>query len=561
MDIRKNAFAFLTFEDLFGRKSDYNELEQKIERQDNIAYMLPLLSQLASLRPNSNDYALIVSDFMKYLDFLMKRELDSAKELYPEFDVAAGMKEIQRRFKNVMRERVFSSPQVSMFLMKHLMVLGSFDSDKEIVDSRLDYIETITMLLMTADHTSPPSINGILVEVFRSYMFYSMSELGTHLSRTLYIYCDLARKEELFGNEFVNINKKFEEQFGCSVEDYIFILFAMYVLFQKKLLDKSQLTYNWFQDVDFTFKQTKLTEVANDIVKSISFTFEEANEELKETYKNPWEFKFFMEKPLFKFKDEAVFPVNMKFLEDNFYEGLFWKMRSCYPEDDSSFQAFLEDHFEMYGQNLIHESCKKSNVPYEFIPEFEYTKPGTSYKILSPDIIVRLGSKLLVVECKAQRINYTGSIINGDMNSIEADRVKMTVKPMKQLYTRMTELLNGASEEVKFDGINELFLIVVNQGVFPVLKPLHDKTLEDWKQLEGINIETNLYVMDVEELEMLASIIEKQKPIFGILKHKNHFKYAPIKNFLSKQHRTLKRPQILSEALDKLSELSEERFI
>src|SRR5690606_24802015 len=147
-----------------------------------------------------------------------------------------------------------------------------------------------------------------------------------------------------------------------------FILFALYALFQKKLLDKGQLTYNWFQDVDFTFKQTKLTEVANDIVRSISFTFEEANEELKENYKNPWEFKLFMERPLFKFKDGAVFPVNMKFLEDNIYEGLFWKMRSCYPENDISFQTFFGRPFEMYGQNLIHESCKKSNVLYEVIP-------------------------------------------------------------------------------------------------------------------------------------------------------------------------------------------------
>jgi len=132
---------------------------------------------------------------------------------------------------------------------------------------------------------------------------------------------------------------------------------------------------------------------------------------------------------------------------------------------------------------------------------------------------------------------------------------------MIQLYNRVKELLSGASKKVDFSKINEVYLIVVNQGSFPNFVPLRVKTEKDWANLKGISIKVNFFSVSVAELEMLCSVIEKRKPIFRILDHRKYFPNQSFKQFIHTQHPKLKLPQVLNKAKIIFKELKKDIFV
>ncbi|WP_044640696.1 hypothetical protein [Risungbinella massiliensis] len=338
-------------------------------------------------------------------------------------------------------------------------------------------------------------------------MFYSKDEFSSSLARTLLIY-RIASEKEKFNKEFVDIEKHFIKKYKCSIEDYIFSLFAIYGLFFYKMPKPFKITEDWFQRSAFDL--TILDDSAKEILQPLIFTFEEAKRELSDSYQDPWDYRFFSRKPIFKLNDDIIFPVSLTLLENAFNEGLYWKIRDCFPQEDNSFQSFFGRPFELYVQRLVKESCEKSSVPYEVIDEFSYAKSSKR----SPDVMIKLGKKLIAIESKAQRVNYKKSIVGGNLESIEKDRIKMTVAPMKQLYKRVKELISGATGKIDLSNVEEVYLIVVNQGEFPVLRPLEQKTMDDWKKLDGIDAKVNNYYMSIDEFEMFTSALERKKLYF-----------------------------------------------
>jgi len=547
---KTNVISYLTYSQLFGQKMDYGKIEDKI-KETSIYGLLPILSQLASIRPESQRYEIFKMDLRKYLIETLEMTCSANDEN------REVMEHIKNEIDKSLSSTVAFSPQGILFLMKHVIVLSKDESAVGSVQLTDNYLKALILLLSVSDYLYH-SDKEPLSEIFSSYLFNNNEDLGVILSRNLLIYIELVRDPDLISDpSFVDINKDFSDKYKCTLEDYILTVFGVYALYLSRIPEKNRITQDWFQDIEEAFRLTRLKEVAQEIINPLIFSIDEGREELSTTYQDPWDYRFFGRKPLIKIKDNIFFPVSLTFLEHCLTDGLYWKIRSCYPDEDNSYRTFFGEPFQRYVCSLVRESCNKSQIPYQIIEEFYYSKGGTR----SPDIMVTLGTKLLAFECKAKMLNFKKSVIEGDLDSIEKDRIGMTVTPMIQLYNRVKELLSGASKKVDFSKINEVYLIVVNQGSFPNFVPLRVKTEKDWANLKGISIKVNFFSVSVAELEMLCSVIEKRKPIFRILDHRKYFPNQSFKQFIHTQHPKLKLPQVLNKAKIIFKELKKDIFV
>lgn len=550
VNLSDTYIPYLTRFDLFGSKIDFSEIEQSIKSDSSVNNLFPILSQLASIPNDVKNYEIFKKDYKLYLlstidSIALKNNIDAT--------------DAKSRIEKILSERSVLSRQAILFLFKTILALGKNELDFTVDSIAKNYIRTFPFLIAISDHLYE-SQKDPLSTLFQSFLFYNQSNFSAELSRTLLIYTYFAKDPQLTESPgFIDINRVFLEKFGCPLDTYIVMVFGIYALYNAKTPEKYRITPEWFQSITQTFSLTNLEEIARGILQPLTFTMEEAKEGLCSSYRDPWDYRFFSDRPLFKISDDIFFPVSLSFLEHSLTEGLFWKIRNCYQERDSSFHNFFGKPFELYVRAIIKESSQKSPLPYDIIDEFCYSRPEKK----SPDIMIKLGNRLIAIESKAQKLNFINSVVKGDLKNIEEDRIKMMIKPMNQLYTRVKELLDGASDKVDFSDIDQVYLIVVNQGIFPTLKPLKPlriKTEEEWSKLKGMKVTPHYFVMSIEELELFASVLERRRPIFRLLNHKENFPDDSFKDFICKQFNRLHFPQMLVNATKQINEIAKDIF-
>lgn len=111
------------------------------------------------------------------------------------------------------------------------------------------------------------------------------------------------------------------------------------------------------------------------------------------------------------------------------------------------------------------------------IPEFRYASKKGEKR--SPEVLIRLGSRLLAVEAKARRVPRASSV-EGRIEAIDGE-FDLIAENLSQVSERMTELVGmktlplGGLPEVDLTGIEEVHLMVVTMGEFPLWSPLSAK--------------------------------------------------------------------------------------
>ena len=205
---------------------------------------------------------------------------------------------------------------------------------------------------------------------------------------------------------------------------------------------------------------------------------------------------------------------------------------------------------EIYIQQLLENAAASSELDYEFIPEFKYDKNQRS----SPDAMLRLGNKLLAVECKAKGVTDL-SAIDGNPDSIEKDFNRLVIDPYEQLIKRLKELKLGKSI-YDFSNVNSYYLVTVNQKDFPHVKPYEDRIINRASNEDQLSVKYFGHC-DIGEIELLAYLIGRpgKKLIFNILD--NHHKLEPyqsLKNFLFGSSLPLRKPKYIIDATNEFTD-------
>lgn len=344
----------------------------------------------------------------------------------------------------------------------------------------------------------------------------------------------------------MTIQKRFLLKYGYSIEDYLAAIFAIVSFYETK-----QKGFNkpWVLDVENYFRETSLKGIVNEIIDSLSFTWEEGKHWATETIQDNWNFKLFQEKPLLKLTAQEVIPVSKKILHEQLFESLFHKIRNSYPREDLSFMRYFGRPFEAYVQWITEKSISKSNIGYDLIQEFEFHKNQNK----SPDVMIKLGDKVLVIEVKSTRISYDG--LNSE-DALDKTVEKLVISPINQAIQSIKMIINGGYHEL-ITSKNSYYFMVVSTATFPTINIYEDKIRQGLLYQTGIDIK-GFYHLDIEEFEYFCEIIGRKgsRPLFRLLENKfnNYYNY-PFKNFLLKSSIHPRKYTLLSEKANHLYDM------
>ncbi|MCA4157719.1 hypothetical protein [Priestia megaterium] len=518
--IRKAAKPFMTYSQIFGIEPNKDEVISSIEKS-NLEKMLVILSQFCALDKNTTE---------------------NVKNAYLNF-----FKETFGMNINKNRDEILFAPQATLYMFKWLLAHGKTSNNiGEIIP--LDITATLSLHLKIADFL--PKEIEVDDFLFHVLSFTKQSNDGDELARAFYIYTELAKQNELYGEkEFVDFNAQFQQKNGYTIEQYIAVTFALLtlVLPQKVPFDNS-----WIKHKNKFFGTTKLKDVAPKIIEDMALSMQEAKQFSKDTINNSWDYLKFLEKPLLKLNEEEFIPFNYDVLSNGLFHGLFHKIRNCYDAKDQRFLDFFGRPFEKYIEIIVRKALETSRLNYEYIPEFDY---GKKERKLSSDLYLRLNKDLIIIEAKSARptINAT---VQGDKESIEKDLNKLYVKPILQADKAFKEIL-GSDHSYKFEGVENIYIIAVNINNFPSIPSFYEKVD---KSLEGklhpnVKGYFNFSIADVEAMCYLISRKGKKPPIFKILNNKfNSPEVQSFSWFLEHSHIPIKRSPWVRDQLLKSNE-------
>jgi hypothetical protein len=413
-----------SLEEIIGKKLPKERIIQLIE-QTNLLTIFILLSQLST---GNFDKKKLKRTFQEHLFNLF--DLTKKDELYN------IKKKLLNKLDLVIQNHMIFPPQTILNMWKWVLSYGNQVKGPSLENINLKISQLFYISLATNDYLyqKPSNSEELNAYLFCNEVFNNEESALNSLVRTFVIYTNIAENRSLYReNEFLDISYDFVDTYGYTIKEHIAIIFGLISSF----INPTKLGSKWLQRNDELFENTKLKNKAEEIINSLTIDFTSISEWSKQNIESPWNFLEFYTKPLLRIYKSWFLPFSLKLLYEQLFTGLFHKVRSIYPENNRQFMIFYGRPFEKYAQRLAENSVNVTKLPYKFFSEFSYKYKKNN--VYSPDIMVRLGGKLLGIEIKSYRLRIQ-SIIKPDVDSINDDLTKLIISPLKQLNKRIEEL-------------------------------------------------------------------------------------------------------------------------
>ncbi|MGO4540361.1 hypothetical protein [Paenibacillus sp. 2TAB19] len=519
MTFTKFIGVFATYSDLFGKKYDVTKL-QKLIGDLPFDPLINILSQFSS-NQNGIDNKFIKTNFIEFLRAAGISHLDLIEEK--------------------LSQQVIYSKQGILSVWKWILAHG--DQTKTVDEIQVWHAASLIIYLnlITSDYLNDErmDINEIKYDLFTNVFFNSEQPVNVALARAVILFNDIAQEEDGFNKkEYIDVHEAFINKYGYSIKDYLASVFLIFAGFIKK---DSELVANWIRPSNY-FGNTNIPELSQKILEELSISVDEAREWSLSTLNEPWNYTLFRQRPILTLTDGSFMPISLVFLFETVFSELYFKIRHSFPSENTQVISFFGRCFERYIETIATQAVNLSTLPYEYIKEFHFGKRR------SPDAMIRLGNKLLVIEAKVRRLSMD-SLINPTKESIDKDINRMVITPLKQLHNCLMELKNIDHPVLK--GVDEIHLMSVTYGAFPSLPPFEEEINNSLIEHFEIPVRGH-YHLDIEEFELLAELMSRRNaaPVFKYLDNKTRLmKNMSFKNFLFSSNL---RPRIFGPIKHKL---------
>jgi hypothetical protein len=473
--------VYATYSELFGKAYDKEQLKKDINGLP-LGGMLVILSQFNSI---PIDDPIIRSKFEQFLKnhFPTIKPLDTKLVLYTKQGLLALWKWLlSYGDEEKIEQEAFIDAGINALLYTNLVI-----SDFLYVEDEKDKTK---------------------YDLFTNSLFNTNNDVVSSFVRASVMFDEIAKQEGNFEKkEYIDINASFNTKYGYSIKEYLGVIFSLITPYMKR---NSVISPEWNRTNEF-FSELKNPEIAYKIIDELSMSHSEAKEWSKTTLEQPWNFTKFRQKPILKFDDGKFCPINLTLLYEQVFSELYFKIRHAYSGESTQI-SFFGRIFEKYIEVIAHSATSISRFDYEFIPEFKY---GAKKSKKSPDVLIRLGDKLLAVEAKVYRVKMD-SFIGTNHDTIDSDIHRMAIAPKIQLHTRLKELKD--INHPVMEGINEIYLMSVTLGDLPSLPPFEREIDSKLREKFELPIKGH-YHLDVEEFEQMCELLARKNasPIFKYL--------------------------------------------
>lgn len=393
-------------------------------------------------------------------------------------------------------------------------------------------------------------------DVYNSLMTFTLLNYLDNVNNECFrVYYMFIKNKDLFSKKyskqnFSDIYRMFEDKYKITLYEYIEVLcvLVMYkfeVNFKVLKETKNVSNYDFMISLEQIVNR-KTKENVRKVLEILSFDYKEAHEWSTITKEQRINFKLFQEKPLYKISEDLYVPITRKFMQDQIFNSLLYKIKSCYAEKDVSFWNVLGYLFEEYIEYILQETIKNVNLDYRIIHKFQYGTRKNSKD--SPDLILTMDNDVFVFELKAARPLNSIFISDNDEN-IQNSIDKVIKNPIRQSIQRIKEIVKINTEE-KINDKSNYYFIAITIGNFPD----HYSDYGDLKEIirnSGLNI-NGLFNFNVEEFELLCMKIEEgDETLMQILEnYKLKQEHYSFKNFLNRMEYKSCTPRFFKELED-----------
>ena len=538
----------LTYSDIFSESFDF----EKEIRNINPYKALSIISELLAIRdmtfPISTDVPIVgkIEMDVPYQMFL-KREFgeivpQNSDEMFSDY--------------RLMKNRHIVALQPMLILAKYIILYADdnkWNTDEENI-TKDDYKTVIKMSLVVAEKMSTKDAEGFDASnfLYGTYHINNDHNVANEFARSYFILEKIGKKpsdfEEDVRGEYKDYWTAFDEKYGYSMTDY---LFALFWELRKYYVRNYYLTYSssW-EDTNITYKDSKMCQIAPLVVKGQAGELAEYREWCESSINEMWDFRGFLEKPFIKTPAGKTLSISDFTLKNSFFENLFWNIRNSFPETESRIMSFYGRLFETYIQRQI-EAVTKLQNKYVYIPEFKYGKGGGSK---SSDAYLRIGNKLLAIEAKGFSVLFD-CIVN---KSVKSNLDKLLIKPVLQA----DRAFDDNKHISEFEDVTDLYIFSVTMDSINAVPEYYEQCISEIEQKKKTSCLRRFYNINIEELEMLLFMVEKQYDIFELTDQYFSEKYMmPFSNYIKiKCPEKIEMTAFLSEVYEEASTKMKEAY-
>jgi len=407
------------------------------------------------------------------------------------------------------------------------------------------------------------------LELLPTFELYNPPELMFEIARTRLIFKTVfphLRCSPLF----IDIDKKFQDFTGLSLDDYMFLISAIMALYRNKRKDiKSDPNAIFIEENNFTRATHISSDKLNKLFELVSIPIGQYKNEIlssKDINLN-YGFLTFRKYPLARIFDNKYICLDFYFLLDKISNGIFWLINDNLKENErSKFHAFWGCIFESYIKLFFEKIyTQKEHI---FIPN----PPYDNIEGEVADGILDYGEDLILLEYKFTVLPQEAKYINSASQLTKEIKLKFEKnqegewKGYGQLANSINKLFSKGSnvtcKYVSKDKIKRIFpVLIVYEHFFntPFINYFFNKNFQKLINNSSITeyIEIKpLVVLTIEDFEKSQSFLKKMHNL--ILER---YKFDPNFNnsfsdflFKKQQEDSSFSPEIIRDEFRKYSE-------
>lgn len=420
------------------------------------------------------------------------------------------------------------SLQMFLIFLKKILIYGDYStlSKTDYSITKEDYAQIIRLQLVVADEVEEKN----KAEFDEGHFLYSTYHLNNQPSvagrilRMYYMLGNLCKDKTNFAadvqGEYRDYPAAFLEKYGVSITQYM-----AFLLWELQPYDSSNNRLNYFsvwRNIKAIYKSSVNCDLLLKTLSSLSAKPEDLHEWAVHTENEEWNFEGFQRAPFLLDGKGNYLSISDYTLSNAFFEKLYWLIRDCYSTEDSRAMAFYGRLYERYIQDLTREAAQTT---YTYIDEFLIGKRGHEAK--SSDAYLQKENKLLAVEAKGFSVLSKVMACNKD---VEKNNQKLFICPILEADSFAQKAIQPGE---KFSEIEEIYVVAVSMDSINANPYYYEGIIKEIEKKKGCARVKYYFNFNVEEYEMLMSVVEKGIDIFSLLKE--YFEEStlpPFSNYL-----------------------------
>lgn len=504
-----SGVVYLTHEEVLGKKYTRAELENELSQlsvEDCIATTSKILTVL-------NNEGQLSKEAQKGI----------AQELFEG--------EIKEKILSILNrgpERVVFFELQLLLLAKYAMLFAKKEpandfQERKLFSTYMKLVLGITDLL--AKETEGSTEAELQRAAIRSMYFFSRPDIVQSLGRVKDLFITIPY-EQSSHHQYLDIPMLFHEATGLTLENYLFLGFALLVLpmGQKPGAYKDN---NWYVIPENYFSQSS---VSKDEIEFIMKEFATDVQTLEACYRNQDNFEYnfdsLVQHPLVTFDKQRFFPLSLGLLKDKITLQVYWILFDYIKKEYGDnklrrYTSFMGACFEEYIYKLLTRIYPP--LLNRLIKEITYSSGKSEVKTADNIIINR--SSLILMETKISQLQVYLTGVVGDLEAFREDVRKIIVKAFKTIQRTKEDFQKGFLRKklpVEPAHITNFYPIVVTYGTF-ILFPLVWKIVEEEiKKVPNYDSELLdwLQIIQADEIEMIEAFLEASGMTFEELLQK-----------------------------------------